>query len=120
MREIGLWAATQLTTFQFYNPGFLRAFGVGVVNGALWSIPVEIQFYMVLPLCACLFRRGLLVSAVLLLAAIFNVAFFHYETDSFLSKLIGVSVGPYLVMIFIGVAFARFELIRRVVRVCRR
>ena len=41
-RQTGLWIVAQLTIIQFYNPEFLRDFGVGVVNGALWSIPVEI------------------------------------------------------------------------------
>jgi peptidoglycan/LPS O-acetylase OafA/YrhL len=32
-----------------YTPGFLRSFGFGSYNGALWTIPVELQFYLVLP-----------------------------------------------------------------------
>lgn len=76
-RQTGVWIIAQLTIFQFYNPEFLRDFGVGVVNGALWSIPVEIQFYFVLPVCAVLFRRWPVALVTVLLAAAINVALFQ-------------------------------------------
>ena len=44
-----LWVVTQLTFLQFFNPEFFRHFGTGVVNGSLWTISVEIGFYLVLP-----------------------------------------------------------------------
>lgn len=44
-----LWVGTQVTFLQFYNPEFFRHFGTGVVNGSLWTISVEVGFYMVLP-----------------------------------------------------------------------
>lgn len=45
-----LWLIAQATAFQFFNPEPLRDFGVGVVNGSLWTITVELQFYVALPL----------------------------------------------------------------------
>lgn len=44
------WTIAQLTFFQFYNPDFLRSYGVGTLNGSLWTIPVELQFYIILPI----------------------------------------------------------------------
>ena len=46
----GLWLLAQLTVVQVFNPAALRDVGVGVINGSLWTIPVELQFYAVLPL----------------------------------------------------------------------
>ena len=33
-----------------YTPNFLDGFGFGSYNGALWTIPIELQFYVLLPL----------------------------------------------------------------------
>ncbi len=44
------WLVGQLSFGQFFNPDCFRGFGVGVVNGALWTISVELQFYLLLPL----------------------------------------------------------------------
>ncbi len=58
--ELLLWLAAQASVLQVWNPDFLRGFGVGVLNGSLWTIPVELQFYLVLPLLLLLPRRVLL------------------------------------------------------------
>jgi peptidoglycan/LPS O-acetylase OafA/YrhL len=52
------WAFTQLTVLQFYNPAMFRSFGTGVVNGSLWTISVEIGFYLILPLLVGLSRSS--------------------------------------------------------------
>jgi peptidoglycan/LPS O-acetylase OafA/YrhL len=49
MSRIAPWVLGQLTFLQF-TPGFLRDFGTGSMNGVLWTIMVELQFYVVLPL----------------------------------------------------------------------
>lgn len=43
--QIGAFAITQSTIFQFWTPDCLRAYGCGCPNGALWTICVLIQFY---------------------------------------------------------------------------
>ena len=50
------WLFAQLSFLQFYNPDFLRSFGTGVLNGSLWTISVELEFYILLPLLYFFFR----------------------------------------------------------------
>ncbi|MER0362516.1 acyltransferase family protein [Vibrio vulnificus] len=54
---IPLWTIAQFTLGQAYNPHQLRYFGVGVFNGSLWTITVEILFYISVPLIAFLSKK---------------------------------------------------------------
>ncbi len=48
----------QLTLFQFFfTPDALRDFGYGCPNGSLWTIPVEIEFYILIPLILIMMVR---------------------------------------------------------------
>ena len=50
-----LWLLSQSSFFTFWNPDELRDFGTGVVNGSLWTISVELQFYILVPLLIGIF-----------------------------------------------------------------
>jgi peptidoglycan/LPS O-acetylase OafA/YrhL len=75
--QLLVWIGCQTTVFQFWNPEIFRGFGAGVVNGSLWTISVEIQFYVIL---AVLYRalknltasqfNGVLVVLVVLFGAV--------------------------------------------------
>jgi peptidoglycan/LPS O-acetylase OafA/YrhL len=45
---LGWWFA-QMSLYQQYDPGFMRPRGIGWLNGSLWTIPIELEFYIVLP-----------------------------------------------------------------------
>ena len=47
-RQAVIWFVSQLGGL-VYTPGFLRSFGFGSYNGSLWTIPIELQFYFLLP-----------------------------------------------------------------------
>lgn len=101
------WLAAQVTIVQFYNPDFLRGFGLGVLNGSLWTIPVELQFYIVLPLIYLAGRRlgewifwGLAIVALAGHTAFLTLA---YGSGTLAAKLIQVSVLPWLGLFMIGV-----------------
>lgn len=90
--------------FQFYNPGFLREYGSGAINGSLWTIGVEVQFYVLTPLLFFLFSRYK--NAAMVLLCIFlcaNVANTHLnERQSIASQLIDYSFVPWFYMFLLG------------------
>ena len=97
------WALAQLSFVQIYNPAFLRGFGVGVLNGSLWTISVELQFYFLTPLLAYLtLRRRWLWAAIIAIGAAANVAAAFWTTGSFESKLFSISFPPWFYMFALG------------------
>ncbi|NLI92077.1 MAG: acyltransferase [Peptococcaceae bacterium] len=50
LKRILVWFSTQLTFLQFYTPDWLREYGNGTPNGSLWTIVVELQFYVLVGL----------------------------------------------------------------------
>ncbi|WP_109126960.1 acyltransferase [Dyella sp. C11] len=113
--KLAAWLVAQMSIVQFYNPDFMRGFGVGVLNGSLWTITVELQFYVVTPvLYAALglkHRRGTLPLLMLTLALLIpNLAYWHADPENHpatLLKLFGVSFLPWYYMFLVGVLAQR-------------
>ncbi len=105
----------KITFFQFYNPDVLRGYGDGVLNGSLWTITVELQFYILTPLLFFIIQRcrgGL--SFNLFMIAIFFLfyiasAYIKYEfltgELSTFKKLVRVSFVPWFYMFILGALF---------------
>ncbi|HSY05805.1 MAG TPA: acyltransferase [Steroidobacteraceae bacterium] len=122
---LALWAAAQLSIGQFFNPAFMRHYGVGVLNGSVWTICVELQFYLLVPLLyAATGLRQLSArhaNAVLLtLIALFviaNQAYLHItaaHSRPLWYRVAGVSFAPWFYMFLVGVFFQRnFTLMQR-------
>jgi peptidoglycan/LPS O-acetylase OafA/YrhL len=117
--KILIWLTGQMTFVQFYNPSWLRDYGVGVVNGSLWTIAVEIQFYALTPLLwrSVQSARGG-ARTLLVLAAVFalgNLAYISLPrdvSDGLAGRLMMVSFVPWFYMFVLGAAVAmRPELI---------
>lgn len=89
------WAFAQLTIFQFYNPDMVRDFGFSPPNGALWTISVELQYYLFIAalwyLCLRKLSRkkqNMVLMFFFIISAIFNYAFHLFlKADSLLYKL---------------------------------
>lgn len=106
--EFAVWLLAQSSIVQFYNPDFLRGYGVGVLNGSLWTIPVELQFYILLPILAWLVGKGrnqvMAWGCLLLISLPIMMVYQHYfsEQTNILSKVIHVSLAPYLFYFLVG------------------
>jgi peptidoglycan/LPS O-acetylase OafA/YrhL len=71
------WVLTQFSFLQSWNPQFLRGYGYGVANPVLWTIPVELSFYVVLPLLCLLGLRLRRLRGVLAAAAVLSFVVFY-------------------------------------------
>lgn len=117
------WFITQLAGF-IYTPSFLKDFGFGSYNGALWTIPIELQFYIILPiLYFILYKLGRKTLFLFIIWGIF--IFLAYEinlrypissdeevTSAGTAKLIQYSFVPHYFMFLSGVIFQRLQVFR--------
>ena len=119
-----LWLLSQASPFTFWNPNELRDFGVGVINGSLWTIPVELQFYIFVPLLISLYillkkRLSRIISSLSLifiaaLSVSVNILFpplpagdgSAAREGSILIKLLYVSFAPHICTFIIGMLLA--------------
>lgn len=110
-----LWIAAQTTFFQFYTPESVRFWGVGTPNGSLWTITVELQFYLMVPIIYYLIKcqksnKVLILFFLISLVLNFLVASL---TENSLTKLFFVSVTPYLFNFLIGtISYIYWEKLR--------
>lgn len=117
----GLLFLAKATILQFYNPDFMRAYGDGVLNGSLWTITVELQFYFLVPIIYILFK--LQNAEKLNLKLLFLIVFFllvnrfytyipNMYHQEIWYKLLHVSFLPWFYMFLLGVfAQKNFEFI---------
>ncbi len=107
------WVLGQLSFVQFYTPAFLRGFGVGTPNGSLWTITVELQFYLFIGLfLSGLFqlvrpRVGTVILLALGVASWFAFVHLQANREEFLMKVLAVSLFPYFFNFLIGILFYR-------------
>ena len=107
-----VYAFTQLTIFQFYTGEWLRGYGVGTPNGALWTITVIIQFYGVI-----FFAKDWMKSTNpkrwelwILISALISVVISNSKPylPIIIYKLLGCSLIPYAYIFLIGLFCYRF------------
>jgi peptidoglycan/LPS O-acetylase OafA/YrhL len=116
--DVLLWIAAQLSVAQFYNPDFMRHYGLGVLNGSTWTITVELQFYLLVPLMYSILRWerlsrsrfNLILGGLILGFMIVNQVYMHaaeYHSRPLWYKFLGVSFAPWFYMFLTGVLFQR-------------
>lgn len=104
-----IWVAAQMSFLQVLNPEFLRDFGVGALNGSLWTIPVELQFYVAVPLLFKWFsskkNSNKYILAGIGLGLIFNqiYVYFRLTENTMLVKLFGITWLPHMWLFLVGV-----------------
>jgi len=84
--EYFVWIFSQITLGQAWNPSSFRNLGIGVINGALWTITVEIFFYLSVPVIHLIEKRFKYIVHLLLVLSF--IAFGYSE-----GLLMHVSIG---------------------------
>jgi peptidoglycan/LPS O-acetylase OafA/YrhL len=125
-----VWSLMQMSVLQAWNPEFLRGYATGVANPALWTIAVELVFYVTLPLLVIMGQRLGRLRGVLFAAGIASFIVFTFvfgdiadpSQASFAHKLLIVSPASFVTWLWMFVvgALAQVESARIVKLVAHR
>lgn len=99
-----MWFLAQISFFQFYTPEILRFWGTGTPNGALWTIVIELQFYLFIPIIYYLVKKNIALFYSIFILSIGSSIYLGFSDPNFLSsKLLGVFLFPWLHYFLLGV-----------------
>jgi len=112
------WIGAQISFFQVYNPEFILDYGVGVLNGSLWTVSVELQFYLLIPCVYAFFKlkncsmksSNLRILGIIFPMVVMSIAYNAFKPElkePLWFKLFGASFLPWFSMFLIGMFVQR-------------
>ena len=112
LKEGLIYVITQFGCLNFYTGDWLRGYGVGAPNGSLWTILVELEFYVIILLIwKWLKNKGIITWSILIacFAGLNYLTAIAGDGEMIAIKLLNCSIIPYLYMFMIGCFFYRFR-----------
>lgn len=115
LKDLILFVFGQGTIFQFWTPDSLRGYGVGTPNGALWTIGVMMQFYIIAWLFYRLMKNRKMITWILGFVLSFAISWAgQYITRNLIDreiveKLYGQTFIKYFWLFYIGMFIAKFK-----------
>ena len=112
-KSLFLFAIGQGTVLQFWTPGELQGYGVGAPNGALWTMGVIIQLYIVVWFFYKFMEKRPMAQWLIGFAASFLISlgtdrFFHRFAAGVIAKLYDETIIRYIWIFYIGMFAAQF------------
>jgi peptidoglycan/LPS O-acetylase OafA/YrhL len=109
------WWGAQMSVAQFWQPAFLQGLGTHALNGSLWTITIELQYYIALPLLYSVLRlrtaRGNVALIVCGLASLAVYLLVTTRRDWFPTwnsfALVTFALVPYLWIFILGMLIQR-------------
>lgn len=115
LKQLMLFALGQGTLFQFWTPDSLRGYGVGAPNGALWTIGVMIQFYIIAWFFYKFMKNRNMIEWVMGFIVSFVISWLgtHISQNMFgtdiIGKLYDQTFIKYFWLFYFGMFIARFQ-----------
>jgi peptidoglycan/LPS O-acetylase OafA/YrhL len=111
-RQTLIWLPAQLVGL-IYTPSFLASYGFGSYNGSLWTIPIELQFYLLVPVCYITLSKrkfNYFIAGLLIFFILLNIAYQLYHFDALKQKLLDYSFVPHFYLFLTGMLLQRLKL----------
>ena len=115
LKDLLLFAFGQGTFFQFWTPESLKTYGVGTPNGALWTIGVMMQFYIVVWFFYKLMKNRSIWAWIAGFAISFSISFalgkiiHDLLRIDIIGKLYDQTVIKYFWLFYIGMFISNFK-----------
>jgi peptidoglycan/LPS O-acetylase OafA/YrhL len=112
----GVWLGSQLLG-GIYTAAFLKEFGFGSYNGSLWTIPIELQFYLVLPFFYALakpIKNGFLIGWILFISLTLLIryafpAMGDLQNETKIEKILRYLFIPHFYLFLTGVLIQKYK-----------
>lgn len=105
-KDFLIYVGSQFTVGQFYTGDWLRGYGVGVPNGALWTISSDIQFYIIAIFIAKIMKNKSLKVWIITIGSFAMISLGLGQCEvlipDIIYKIIMVVIVPYMYIFLFG------------------